>query len=75
MADEKPKAAGGAPKRPTHAVAHAKLYLRVNGKLQHVPKGTPLVLSKEQAEAGGKMFASVGSGGALDMTDKADKAE
>lgn len=31
-------------------VTHPKLYMAVNGKLQHVEKGTELVLSEEQAK-------------------------
>jgi len=35
-------------------VVHPKLFMRVNGKLQHVKPGTELALSKKQAEKLGK---------------------
>lgn len=31
-------------------VAHPKLYLRVEGKLQHIPKGTEVTVTKDQCE-------------------------
>ena len=45
-----------APKRPTHEVVHPNLNLMVEGKLQRVPVGSPLILSEEQAKRlGGKV--------------------
>lgn len=40
-----------APKRPTHVTNGDNLYFKVDGKLQKLPTGTPLVLSKEKGEA------------------------
>ena len=34
-------------KKATHVVTHPKLQLMHEGKLQHMPVGTPLVLSKK----------------------------
>lgn len=71
MSGAQPKTgAGGAPKRATHTVAHPKLYLSVNGKLQHVPQGTPIVLSKERAEKAGNKFMAIGNEKSLDLTEK-----
>lgn len=38
-------------KKATHIVTHESQYLAVGGKLQHVPKGTEVYLTKDQAEA------------------------
>ena len=50
-----------APKKPTHVVEHGKLYMAVNGKLQHVAKGTQLVLSDDQARGLGAKVALITS--------------
>ena len=50
-----------APKKPTHVVEHGKLYMAVNGKLQHVAKGTQLVLSADQANGLGARVALITS--------------
>lgn len=34
----------------THRVKHDKLFMRVNGKLQHVAVGSEITLTKEMAE-------------------------
>lgn len=43
----------------THEVLHPKLYLRVEGKLQHVEAGTELNLTKDQAKALGSKVRSL----------------
>lgn len=46
-----------AEKKVKRIVAHPKLYLAVGGKLQHVKKGTELVITKSQAKTmGGKLL-------------------
>lgn len=45
--------------KPTHVVDHPKLYLAVGGKLAHVPKGTPVVLTAKQAEKLGNKVVSI----------------
>lgn len=60
-----------APKRPTHEVVHPKLYMAVKGVLQHMPKGTPLVLSKDQVESLGKKVKVLGEEETIDLTEKA----
>ena len=42
-----------APKRPTHEVVHPNLNLMVEGHLRRMAVGTPLILSKAQAESFG----------------------
>lgn len=68
-----------APKRPTHEVVHPKLYMAVGGVLQHVEKGTPLVLSPEQVKSLGKKVKVLGEKETVDLTekvsDKSDKPE
>lgn len=67
----------GAPKRSTHEVVHARLYLSVEndeGKrvMQHVPKGTGLTFTESQANnlvKSGKI-KPVGNKKPIDMTDK-----
>ena len=58
-----------APKKATHIVAHSKQYLAVEGKLQLVPQGTGVVLTKEQAEVDAArarpLFVPVPKGSAL----------
>ena len=39
-----------APKRATHVVEHKRLYLSVEGKLTHFPKGKTLTLTAKQAQ-------------------------
>lgn len=51
-------------------VAHPKLYLRVEGKLQHIPKGTELTLTKEQAESLGAKVLDPKEAKKLDATAK-----
>ena len=59
----------GAPKRPTHVVAHKKLYMAVEGKLQHMKQGTELVLSDKVAEKLGKKVRVMGEEDAVDLTE------
>ncbi len=70
-----------ASKKATHVVVHPKQYLAVGGKLQHVPKGTEIVLSKEQGErmVERKRAVAIGQQKAVDLTkpdpvDSDDKA-
>ena len=65
-----------APKKPTHVVEHGKLYMAVNGKLQHVAKGTQLVLSDDQARGLGAKVALITSKTvAVDNGEAGDNAE
>ena len=57
-----------APKRPTHVVAHKRLYLAVEGKLQHFPEGRQLTLTVKQAQKMGKRVNSLKSEGTTDLT-------
>ena len=45
--------------QPTHKVVHPKLYLSVDGKLQKIKVGTPLPLTKEQAEKFGDKVEAI----------------
>lgn len=60
MADEKMK----------RIVAHPKLYMRVEGKLQHIPKGTEVTVTKMQCEALGKKLMDPAEQKKLDATTK-----
>ena len=61
-----------APKRPTHVVAHKRLYLAVEGKLEHFPEGRQLTLTTKQAEKMGKRVTSLKSEGTTDLTGEKD---
>ena len=61
-----------APKRPTHVVAHKRLYLAVEGKLEHFPEGRQLTLTDKQAKKMGKRVASLKSEGTTDLTGDKD---
>ena len=64
-----------APKKATHVVAHPKLFMAVDGKLQHVPKGTEITLTSTQAKglvAKGRVLV-VGEKKSVDLTP--DKEE
>lgn len=64
-----------------YQVVHPRTYLAVDGKLQHVPKGTELELNKKQADGLGARVAPVGQAEAIDLSDagtgggEGDKAE
>jgi len=62
-----------APKRDTHEVVHPKLYMAVKGVLQHVEKGTPLILNKDQAKSLGGKVKKLGEKKAIDFTEKESK--
>lgn len=64
-----------APKRSTHTVVHTKLYMAVEGKLQHVKQGTELVLSEKVAKGLGKKVRVMGEGKQVDMTKKGSEDE
>lgn len=64
-----------APKRNTHEVVHPKLYMAVEGKLQHVPEGTPLILSEDQATSLGGKVKKLGEKKAIDFTGSDDKPD
>lgn len=57
-----------APKRSTHVVIHPKLYMAVEGKLQHVKKGSELILSDKVAKKLGSKVGVMGEGKTIDMT-------
>ena len=57
-------------KKPTHTVTHKRLYLSVEGKLQHVKEDSPLVLSAKQAKGLGGRVKAISSGAAKDLTEK-----
>ena len=59
-----------APKRATHVVTHARLYLSVNGKLEHFPPGCQLTLSAEQARKLGDRVESIKQAKSADLTSK-----
>lgn len=64
------------PKKPNYVVDHKRLYLSVGGKLKHVPQGTPLTLSTEQAEKLGKRVKPIGGSASVDLEAEAKaKAE
>ncbi|MCK5127633.1 MAG: hypothetical protein KAR42_15355 [candidate division Zixibacteria bacterium] len=64
-----------ASKKATHVVAHKKLYLAVDGKLQHVPAGTEMVLDAKAAEQMGKKVMKLGEQKAVDLTKGEPKSE
>ena len=45
--------------KPTHEVVHPKLYMAVNGNLQHCAPGTQLNLGAKQADSLGKKVISL----------------
>ena len=57
-----------ASKKPTHVVAHKKLYLAVEGKLQHIPQGTEIVLTERIAAGLGKKVSKLGEQKPVDLT-------
>ena len=62
-----------APKRPTHVVEHGRLYIAVDGKIQHVEKGTQLTLNEKQAKGLGPRVRSLKDVGSLDLEAEALK--
>lgn len=44
----------------THKVVHAKLYLSVGGKLEHIPKGSTLELTDATAKGLGAKVEPIG---------------
>ena len=64
-----------ASKKATHVVAHKKLYLSVEGKLQHVPAGTEIVLDEKTADKRGKKVKKLGEQKAVDLTKGDPKSE
>ena len=62
-----------APKRMTHEVVHPKLYMAVEGVLQHVEAGTQLVLNEDQAKSLGKKVTALGEKKTIDLTEKESK--
>lgn len=64
-----------APKRPTHEVVHGKLYMAVDGVLQHVKKGTPLVLTEDQVKSLGKKVKVLGEEETVDLTGSGNKTD
>lgn len=55
-------------------VVHPKLYLRVDGKLQHVKKGTEVTITKEQCENLGAKLADPAKQKKLDTTAEGGQA-
>lgn len=57
-----------APKRPTHIVVHKRLYMAVQGKMEHIPEGRQLTLTEKQAKGLGRRVKAFG-GDTTDLTD------
>jgi len=62
----------GAPKKATHIIVHPNFHLRVNGKLQHVPKGTEVALAAADAKRYGDKVIAIGEKKAVDITPSDD---
>ncbi len=54
-------------------VAHPKLYMSVDGKLQHIPKGTELTVTGAQCESLGTKLMDPAEQKKLDATAKGGK--
>lgn len=59
-------------KKATHTVVHPKLYLAVEGKLQHVPQGTGISLTAGQAEKAGNKVISISASKTVEVGTDAD---
>ena len=57
-----------AQKKATHIVVHKKLYLAVEGKLQHVKAGSELTLDAKTAKQLGDKIKKLGEEKAIDLT-------
>jgi len=55
--------------KATHVVSHQRLYLAVEGKLTHIPQGSPLTLTAEKAKKLGNRVTSMSDVETLDLTD------
>lgn len=55
-------------KKPTHVVTHPKMYLSVNGQLQHFEQGTEVVLNPAQAEKLGNKVQKIAAKKRVDLT-------
>lgn len=64
-----------APKRPTHIVNHGRLYLSVNGKLEHIKKGSQLTLTEKQAKGLGVRVTSLSGKPSIELNSDASKSE
>ena len=64
-------------KKATHTVVHPKLYLAVEGKLQHIPKGTDIYLNKQSEKSLGKKVVLIGSSKTVEVgkTEAEERAE
>ena len=62
-------------KDATHVVVHKKLYLAVEGKLQHMKAGTELTLDDKTAEQLGGKIKKIGEGDHIDLTGDKDIAK
>lgn len=60
-----------APKRATHVVSHKRLYLMVDGKLQHVEQGSQLTLDK--ADKLGDKVKSLKAAEVVDLTKEKEE--
>ena len=60
-------------KKPTHVVDHRRLYMAVDGKLQHVTPGTQLVLNKKQADALGERIHAISDEVVIDPAAAAEE--
>ena len=60
--------------KKNYIVDHPRTYLAVDGKLQHVPKGTPLTLTDDQAKGLGKRVVPAGQEQAVDLTNSSEEA-
>lgn len=59
----------------THIVKHRRLYLAVDGELQHFPEGKQLTLTKEQAEKLGGRVASLKDEAPVNLSEKKEKKD
>ena len=64
-----------APKKPTHRVAHPRLFLAVEGKLQAMPVGHQLTLTDKQAKGLGLRVQSLKDSGTSDLSGDKEKAQ
>ncbi len=65
-----------ASKKATHTVTHKKQYLRVDGKMQHVPFGSDIVLSSaegQRLEKKGRVM-KLGQKAVVDLTANAEES-
>lgn len=62
-------------KDATHTVDHKRLYLAVDGKMTHIPMGSPLTLTDKQAKKMGTRVKSVSEVEVTDLSDAGDAGD